>query len=380
MKKKLLIVSSDDIILYQPTILNLYNFLEEVFDVTILTFEPEYLGKAREEEKKIIYIKPVPFTKRLYRIPELLLNAVAKRVDRHLVRFSYRVSFTRIYKEKLLRKILAKLNADIFIAVDPMPLYAVQQVKGRSHFLSLEIIPGDFYWKKIKDELIASVIVQNKMRFEFLFGRKKLPVFYIQNSPMLKDKVVNTGLRNDLLWAGTVVQSFAVLNCFEFIKAYPQYNLQCKGGVEQKTKLVIEKKYADLLQQKKVIINSSYLPASLFVQYLSGFKIGFCFYSHLLIKSNFNYETAPSGKLFMYLAAGVPVIASNISGFAFIKEYGAGILVNDYLPDTLFKAVQEIENNYYTFSAGAYRAFDENCFDKNAFAYRSFLQEEENTG
>lgn len=377
MKKKIVIVSSDDIILYQPTILNLYGLLIQNFDVTIISFEPEYLGKAKDEEKNIIYIKPNAFKKKLNRVPELLFNAVAKRIDKHLFRFNYRLSFTRAYKEKLLRKQLKNISAAIFIAVDPMPLYAVQEVKGAAHFLSLEIIPRDRYWKKIDYSLILSVVIQNKMRYEYLFGTRAYPVFYIQNAPMLKDKVINTGTRKDLLWAGTIVENFAVLDCFEFIKAYPQYSLQCKGGVEQKTKLIIENKYADLLATKKVIINSSYLPADIFVQYLSGFKTGFCFYSHALIKSNFNYETAPSGKLFMYLAAGVPVVASNISGFAFIEEFGAGVLIDDYKPLTIFNALKKIEADYKTYSTNAYKTFDENCFDKNAFTYQGFLLEDD---
>ncbi|WP_315824123.1 hypothetical protein [Paraflavitalea speifideaquila] len=48
--EKVLIVSSDDFILYQPTILNLYDFLQKDFEVTIISFEPNFLGKKKTQQ------------------------------------------------------------------------------------------------------------------------------------------------------------------------------------------------------------------------------------------------------------------------------------------------------------------------------------------
>ena len=301
--------------------------------------------------------------KKAYRLFDLLLNAPLKRIDKFLFRIPYRSTTLRKYKEKLLSAAVQKQDADIFIAVDIMPLSVVQKIKGAAHFLSLELIPDDPYMKKIDTGLILSVIIQNEYRYRYLFGDLHLPVFYIQNSPLSAQKVINTGGRAGLLWAGTVVKEFAVLDCFEFIKQYPQYRLVCKGAVEKRTAEIIKDKYKDLLEETKIVINDQYLESNEFLRFISRHRIGFCFYDLGLIKKNFNYATAPSGKLFMYLAAGVPVIASNIPGFKFIKDYGAGILIDDYGTQTIYEAIQAIEANFNSYSANAYKAFDANAFD-----------------
>ena len=366
MKKKLFIVSADEIILYQPTLLNLYSFLEETFDVTIISFEPQYLGKAKEEQKNVVYIKFNSFQKGFFRICDLGFNAIAKRVNKYLFPFKRRSWCVRNYRARLLAQELKRTDGGIYIAVDAMPLYVVQQGKGSTHFLSLEIIPGDRYMKMIKLDKIFSVVIQNTARYQYLFGDAQMPTFFIQNAPMLNSQVINKGLRKDLLWAGTVVKEFGVLNCFDLIAAYPQFNLVCKGAVEEKTGAIIENKYAALISSGKVKLDSAYLPAADFVRYLSGFRIGLCFYDWELIRTNFNYATAPSGKLFMYLAAGVPVIACNISSFKFIEEGGAGVLIDDYAPATIAAAIEKIEADFENYSANAYRAFEANCFDMHA--------------
>ncbi len=75
----------------------------------------------------------------------------------------------------------------------------------------------------------------------------------------------------------------------------------------------------------------------------------------------------------MYLAAGVPVIACNIPGFKFIEEYKAGVLINDYTPASIHKAVIEIENNYQSFQQNAYRAFEDMNFEKEAIKFKEYL-------
>lgn len=173
---------------------------------------------------------------------------------------------------------------------------------------------------------------------------------------------------------GTVVKEFGITSCFEFIKAHPEYRLTCKGAVEKKTAAMISRDYSDLISSGKVVMNDQYLSSDQFIQFISRFRIGFCFYDWDLIRKNFNYATAPSGKLFVYLAAGVPVIASNIPGFAFIREQKAGVLVDDYSVESIYNAILEIEKSYDTYAANAYKVFEENCFDRNADAFVDFLK------
>jgi glycosyltransferase involved in cell wall biosynthesis len=185
----------------------------------------------------------------------------------------------------------------------------------------------------------------------------------------------NQSKREGLIWAGTIVKDFAILDCLNFIEKFKQYKLTLKGAFEKNTKLIIEHQYKQLLDSNLVQINNEYLESRDFIKFISNFRIGFCFYNWDIIKSNYNYETAPSGKLFVYLAAGVPVIASNVKAFKFIETAGAGVLIDDYHPDTIFKAIQKIESDFESFSLNAYKTFKENCFDIHAIPFKKYLME-----
>ncbi len=376
--KKLLIVSSDDIILYQPTILNLYDYLKNDFDITIISFEPGYLGKTKDETRNIIYISASNPAQKIFRATDLVWNAIAKRIDKYIFRFSYRSRLTRKYKCTLLIKELQKHTADKVIAVDTMPLFAVQQVFRSSDLLSLEIIPGDSFIKKIDTKKINAVIIQNQARYHFLFGDVALKTFYIQNATFCENIYYNSTERKGLVWGGSIVKEFGVMYCIEFVKKYTQFQLTLKGAAETRTSKTIYDEYKQLLHDGHLIINEEYLSVKDFIKYLTGFKIGFCFYDWELIKRNFNYQTAPSGKVFMYLAAGVPVIACNIPGFKFLEENNAGILVDDYEPATILKAVQKIEANLVQFQQNCYRLFSNMCFDKQAEYYRDHILSDQN--
>jgi len=371
--RKITIVSADDIILYQPTILNLYDLLKHDFEINIISFTPEYLGKKREQDKNIDYITPNKYIKFFYRKLDLLFNAFLKRVDKYLIKTQLRASFYRDFQARLLAKSLKKYTGNIIIAVDPMPLYVAQKTTGSSHFLSLEMIPNDPYFKKVDTSKIISVIIQNQFRSDFLFKEKSIRTFFIQNAPLQNTSYINQSNREGLIWAGTIVKDFAILDCMNFIEKYNEYTLTLKGAFEKSTQIIIENKYQHLLASNRVLVNNEYLKADDFIKFISNFKIGFCFYNWDLIKSNYNYETAPSGKLFVYLAAGVPVIASNVKAFKFLETAGAGVLVDDYEPETLYNAIQKIENNFQEYSSNAYKAFQDNCFDINAIPFKAYL-------
>ncbi|WP_315824124.1 hypothetical protein [Paraflavitalea speifideaquila] len=279
----------------------------------------------------------------------------------------------RRLKSHILINALEKASYSHLIAVDIMPLYAAQQVQDRCHFLSLEILPHDSYLRKIDKDKIQSVIIQNKSRYDYLFKGKDLPTFYIQNAPFCKDIHVNHEERRYLLWAGSIVKEFAVFKCLDFVKAYPDYKIVLKGAANEQTRRELMAGYKDLVQSGNAVINEDYLSAEDFIGYLSKFAIGFCFYSWDLIRSNFNYQSAPSGKLFMYLAAGVPVIACNIPAFKFIEAYEAGILIDDYEPATIYKAIKAIEADYNKYHLNSYKAAYDSCFDNGAGKFRQYL-------
>jgi glycosyltransferase involved in cell wall biosynthesis len=375
MKKKIYIISADEIILYQPTILNLYDSFLSDFEPIIITFEPSFLGKSKDITRNVQYITYKNFTSKIIRLIELPVNAVFKRISKVFPSFKLRLQLIRKYKAQLLYNSIKNISKEVILAVDLMPLFVAQKTNNKICFLSLEIITNDTYLNRIENSKIECVIIQNVERFNYLFPTTKPTVFYVQNAPKLNTKVTHQNTRNNLLWAGTITKEFGVLNCVEFVKKYPQYKLVLKGASALNTKEYIEKKYANLIQQDNLEINTTYLDANEFVKFISTHKIGFCFYDWNLINANFNYQTAPSGKLFMYLAAGVPVIVCNIIGFKFIEENNAGVLINDYKVETILAAVKKIEANYQQYSQNAYKTFENTCFDVNIGTVLNFLKQ-----
>lgn len=55
MKKKVLILTLNDYILYQPSILNLYDALEPHFEVEVISFLP-HGSKAKETNRNVTYL------------------------------------------------------------------------------------------------------------------------------------------------------------------------------------------------------------------------------------------------------------------------------------------------------------------------------------
>jgi len=372
-KRNVYIITANDYLIYQPTILNLYDELEQFFHVTIISFEPNFISKKKDEHRRTDYIQ-IPFLLRFvvqnfdYAIQ--LFFRLLKRVG---LNFVHKHSFYHKLQVAYLKSKVKTLKADITIAVDVAALYICQQYFSDIQFLSLEIYEGDPLMKKVKVEEIGSVFIQNEPRFEFLFGKTPVRKFLIQNAPTFRESFITQYERAGLVWAGSIVRRFAVLDCINFIREHPEYNLTLKGGAEPKTLKHIGQNYHDLIKSGQLKIDQGYLTTDEFIDYLSHFRIGFCFYSWELIESSINYQTAPSGKLFMCMAAGVPVVASNIPGFQFIQDYKAGVLIDDYRPETINQAILTIESDYQNYRAACYRVARDFSFHESVQPYLRYL-------
>jgi glycosyltransferase involved in cell wall biosynthesis len=88
----------------------------------------------------------------------------------------------------------------------------------------------------------------------------------------------------------------------------------------------------------------------------------------------FNYHSAPSGKLFKYLAAGVPVIGIDIPGFGIIKEFNCGVLIKSLDPLTIKTAIEKIESNFDYYSFNCLRVAKEYSFDKTTRPFLEYLE------
>lgn len=367
--KKICIVTTDVILAYQPTILNLYDQLIKHFEVEIISFEPGYISDKKITDRNVLYLKEPAIPKKILSWLDFGINITSKRILKKVYRnFYYNNYFSKRLTRKALEAKLKNIKTDIFIVVDYMALLSFQNVLPERfcHFLSLEIFENDKHRQLVQLEKVKSVIIQSNARFNFLFPANQLEVFYLQNAPSTTDFCFKETRTKSLIWAGSIIQKFGVLNCIEFIEHYKQFSLTLKGGGEANFLLILKKKFHVLVEQGLLVIDNSYLTSNDFINYIADFKIGFCFYDIELTKVNFNYRTAPSGKLFAYYAASVPVIALNIPGLQSVTDFKTGVLIDDYNPSTIFNAIIEIEENYKFYSdncrkASVHFAFDTNC-------------------
>lgn len=376
MRKKILLLSTDSFLAYQPSIINLYIELVKHFDVDLISFNYYNKFTPAPPQIKATYLKPPRLVKKACFFLDRLMN-------KYIVPLTKILGWNYEYQNDLFKKIvvnIAKLhikdkNPDEVIAVDYVALYAAQQVFGKVHLQTLEIYPNDKYKKKIDPNLIKSVVAPSEERYEYNFGVKEYTKFIIPNAPAYKKyDICSPDTRKGLIWAGTIDYKFGVQYVIEFIKAYPQFYLTLKGSFVHGAESLIRTTYADLIASGRLIINTVYMDNDDFVKFISMHKIAFCFYDWEVIRKNINYYLAPAGRLFMYYAAGVPTIACNTPGLKSIKDFNAGRLIDDYNPETIYKAVSEIENDYNAIAANCIQAAISYSFDTNTVPFINYLK------
>lgn len=375
-KKKILIVTANDFLVYQPTVLALYDFLVLKYDVTIVSFEPRFISRQKDETRKVHYIQ---FSDLVRFIVQNFDSVYFKSLSLARKLFQFKgpaYTFFHRFQVSLLRSHVKVLKADRVIAVDIAALHVCQQIFGKCDFVSLEIYEHDPYRSRIDDDKIGAVIIQNKERLKYLFPETEMNSYIVQNAPVYAGRMEGNEVRKDLIWAGSILLRFSILDCVDFIRKFPQHRLFIKGGGEAKTVALIKTQYSDLIDAGRIVLDQGYIPGDGFLQYLSKFRIGFCFYSWELIRSSINYQTAPSGKVFMYMAAGVPVVACRIPGFAFVEEFNCGVLIDDYSAETIQRAIVQIEDDYDNKQEGCYKAAQYFSFEKRIAPYIDYVQQE----
>ena len=77
--------------------------------------------------------------------------------------------------------------------------------------------------------------------------------------------------------------------------------------------------------------------------------------------------------MFAYLAAGVPVIGNNLEGLKMIEDFEAGILINDFEPETILHAITKIKSNYDFYKQNCIKAAKHYSFDNTVKPFITFL-------
>lgn len=345
--KKALIVFPDEWIAYSPTILNLYECLKADYCTKIITFQYPYIKNEVEVED----IEFIPISK-------WKLRALRK-----LKRY-------RHYKLDKLTKCLRKESRkqyDLVIAVDAIGFLACCEYFVDPVFLSLEVREDEFIEKALKKG-IRHLIIQSKERKDFLLGKEATAkVSYIQNAPILHSEIFPRESSNKrLVYFGNIKEYYGIENCIEALKLLGNdYTLTLKGIKDENYHSRLISKYKELTDSGKLIIDHSYIDQKEVIAYLRDFDIGFAMFDFSYIQKDlFNFLSTPSGKIFNYFAAGVPVIGNDIIGFSCVKDYGAGILLPELSAGKIAEAAEKIHAAYEPYSVNCIRAAKDFDFKK----------------
>lgn len=368
MRKKLLIIFPDDCLSHSPTILNLLDIFSESFETQVIAIENGTYENKSIENNQIKFVKT-----------KILINRIIGKIGLHslykLIKVLILFNAVKEYKKKY--------HVDEVIGVDSVGLWIGQRLFGNCHFLSLEIIK-DIFWQMVKIDLIKSIVIQTQERFDFLFNdsvARELPTFFIQNSPVFLNEYhsdSNKSFSGKLIYLGSIVPSHGIYSLLEFIDQTQLNNLTLtlKGFFPKEVKQYIKDNYSHLIECQKIILDSSYTSQDKIVDFLTNFSVGFCLYDFNLIeKQDFNYLSCPSGKLFNYYAAGLPVIGSDILGLSSVKEFETGILLNkdDFRHETIEAAIKNISKNYQDLSNNCFKAAKHFDFKLASEPYQKFL-------
>jgi glycosyltransferase involved in cell wall biosynthesis len=366
-KKNLLIIFPDEWLSHSPTLLNLVHILKDSLNVRVISIDDGVFSNSSLHDPCLSFIK------------------VNRRFAVFFLR-RIRVIYGFLKSILLLRKLrqLSGVQAvDRVIGVDSIGLWAAQKVFGAAHFLSLEV-NRDLFFRSCRTDRILSLGIQSKERMAFLFNDPPRHTFLLPNAPILPEIfpgfLGEKRFNGKMIFLGLVSPShgiYASLDAMEMLG--PKGATLRVKGVLYKTlvRRTLMKRYRHLFDEGTVTLDEEYLDQAGLIPFLSEYSVGFCFYDFDLIsKENFNYLSSPSGKLFNYYAAGVPVIGTDVIGLRSVAEFNAGILLKKHTPEAIEAAYDEIARNFDVYRQNCLEAARHFDFRRAVIPYRDFLLSE----
>ena len=367
-KKRLLIIFPDEWLSHSPTLLNLVTGVSSDFNIKLVTFDDGFFKNDHLRDNRFKFIK----------------------INQHLARlFLRRIRiFYDVLKAIILLIWLANYRKrdkiDLVIAVDSVGLWAAQKVFTRCHFLSMEIKKNIFF-RLSRSDRIDSLAIQTAERSAFLFRRPLANTFLIPNSPVIdKSNPSNSPGRSfngKIIFFGNIHPNHGLYTCLDTIEQYQRkfkdegISLTIKGIITKPSILNrILKRYQRLLDEKLIFLDETYESQDQIIAYLAKFSIGICFYDfNLISRKDFNYLSCPSGKLFNYFAAGVPVIGTDILGLKPVKDHRAGVLLKDLTVESIQQAIEDVSRNFAEYRKNAFSAAEAYDFNNALISYKNFL-------
>lgn len=356
MRRKVHILFPSEWVAYSPTILNLVTALREDFEVFVTAFDN---GKYKNSQ-----LDPNVFN--LIRIPYVIFLILVF------------IGGYRWLKKILLCRSAKKEKAEILIGVDNIGLEAALSCSRSAHFLSLELDKNNnFIHYNIEN--IISIAIQTKERLDYLFPEKKPDnTFILPNSlPFIHTERITKNLNKkkfNIIFLGNAIPAHGIFICIDAIHDTPFTKLTIKGPINSINRNKIENNYKDLIKCDRLYIDSIYINQNDLINYLRDFDAGFCFYDfNRISKDDFNYQSSPSGKMYAYFTATVPIIGSDIIGLKPAREFSAGILLKELSTKNIQKSIDDLRNNYEYYQNGCVNASKFFDFNLHVQRYKQFL-------
>ncbi|MEM8718396.1 MAG: glycosyltransferase [Cyanobacteria bacterium P01_G01_bin.39] len=373
-KKEILIIFPNEWLAYTPTVLNIVAKLKDSFEIKVLAIDDGLYNNNNLVAQEFQFIKVNKIVRQLVKFIDLFSFKLGKFTVRG-TKFYQFVKIALIYYN--LKKICRDNANSEIIAVDSMGLFIAQKLFKKCHFLSLEP-HKDYLFRKSDLSRIESAIAHSEERYDYLFKESSINAFIIPNSPIFENglepkQYPSSPCRG--IFFGNATQRNGIYYCLDAIRSSEDISITVKGAMSPEVRENIFQNYSDLIDSGQLEIDNTYLQQEEIIEYLSRFWFGFCFYNFGYVDevTHFNFTSVPSGKMFNYYAAGVPVIGSNILGLKSVRDFDAGILLDKPSPETIFLAIKQILIEHQKYRQNCLKAAEHFDFDKSVNKFKEYL-------
>jgi O-antigen/teichoic acid export membrane protein/glycosyltransferase involved in cell wall biosynthesis len=348
-QKSILIVFPDEWLQYSPSVLNLYECCKQNYYTKLV-----YVDNGKFKNDNLVEHQST-----------IKIGKTAAYFWRKTLGYKFykvlRLFFTLLFIKLFDRKY------DTIIGIDSSGYFITKLFFNEAVYFSLET-EKDVYYRLSKRLGIETLLIQSKERKDFMIGDDdSVNVFYLQNAPIL-DKTLKSfnGVKEKrILYMGNIEFGYGLEHFIDCVKEFDkEYTLTLKGIKNEKYFNWLNEKYVDIISSGKLIFDFNYVEQSKIIEYVSHFYIGITGYDLELAKQSFNYFSSPAGKLFNYYAAGIPVIGIDIIGLKSVKDFDAGVLIDNVNVEQIKNAIKIIESKYKECSENCIKASEEFDFKK----------------
>ena len=343
-------------------------------------------------EKKKIKTKTISFDWKNPDFKTILGKTTVHKLDKSGSSLSYYLNF--FY---LLTKFLVRNKADYYFAEDvqtlPIVYFFAKLNGGKLFYNSREIYAhlGGLRNKSTIQSIISKVessfirkvdlvLVTGKMDAEYLKEAYLINnIFILRNLPKYQEQIVKIDLHerlnipNDkkiILYQGVILEGRGILKIIHLLPRLTDIHFVIIGGGEFKTKFEQEARKSPAENRIHFIgsVNHSEL-----LSYTAGADVGLS----LIENISLSYYYALPNKLFEYIMACVPVIASNLPQMKnVIDEYKVGIYVDPEKEDEIINAINSLLENeeiYSTYKLNCVKASEELNWQSEFSTFEKYL-------